>query len=198
MLVWRNSKCLNITLAATYSNHWDWDSKDRHVTCGRRRTDPTWTASLLQGRRLRDYRAGDSLYCRLYVKQSAVLSVSFRHTNTQTHMQPFISGSESKWTLKNVTTVSRGKNPEWGSVNSKCQHGQNFSFRIWTEFHFFGVRWQIYFHSHNFVPLFRVRYIGLEKLILFSDNRASLIFDIFYIPYFPAHKTHFFPPKNVT
>ena len=88
MHVWRwNSEFLNITVGCTYSNHWDWNSKERHVICGRRRTDPTRAASLLQGRRL-DYRAGDTLSCRLYVKQSAVHSVlSLKYTDTQSTIQ---------------------------------------------------------------------------------------------------------------
>jgi hypothetical protein len=108
-----NSKFLNITVGGKNSNHWDRDGKERHVICARRRTDPTRAASLLQGRLL-DYRAGDSLSCRLYVKQSAVLSLSLKHTNTQTHSQPFSSWSKLIWTLKNVTTASRAGN-RWGS-----------------------------------------------------------------------------------
>jgi len=57
---------------------------------------------------------------------SSNLQCSLRASNTQTHSQPFSSGSNSKWTLKKVTTTSHEGNR--GGVNSKEQQGQIFSF----------------------------------------------------------------------
>jgi len=44
---------------------------------------------------------------------------------------------------------------------------------IWTEFHFFCIWWEIYFHSHNFVPLFSVRFIGFESTLRLAYNYAD-------------------------
>jgi hypothetical protein len=136
----QNSKFLNITVCGTYSNHWDRDGKERHVIYGRRRTEPTRAASLLQGR-LFDYRTGDSLCCSLYVKQSAVLSVSLKHTNIQSAIQFWVKVKMNSHERQNsVTCWKRGDGGTTSVFNSKCQQGQIFlSLLIWTEFHLFGV-----------------------------------------------------------